>query len=468
MFNLFKRNHKSNEKFYEHSIETAVKINTLSLLEKLYQTSVLALTPEEMAQEITDNVRQGLHLELSGIFFFKKETDTLIPLAFSKSDEFIKNTTSLESSFAGIKITGIANHNFLKKVVYSQTDTMTDNLEDLYQGLVSSESLEQIKTKSGIETILLYPLIKNQEVLGVLFLAFNRDYANLNRFEQSSIKSIINVIALLLSKAYSDKNLQVSYEIEKKGREQMKHAYEMEKKAKEEIQELDKNKSEFMLITQHHLRTPLSVNIGFLDLLLTGSFGKVPKKINDALLKLQESTQKEIKVVDELLDVSSYQMGKEVIQLLPGTDMEELLEEALKDLKIQAEEKGIYLKFKKEGNIPKILADQTKLKLALINIIDNCVKYTKRGGVTVILKSENNKLLILIKDTGIGILKESLPDLFDQTFHRGEEAQKIFASGKGIGLFLSGKIIRGHHGKIWVESEGKGKGAIFHIELPII
>lgn len=77
-------------------------------------------------------------------------------------------------------------------------------------------------------------------------------------------------------------------------------------------------------------------------------------------------------------------------------------------------------------------------------------------------------MIILVKDTGMGIAKEALPHLFNQTFHRSAEAQKIFAVGKGIGLFLSGKIIEGHHGKVWAESEGQGRGAVFHIELPVV
>ena len=294
------------------------------------------------------------------------------------------------------------------------------------------------------------------------------DYSTLSNFEKESIKNCLDVTALLLDKAYLYKNLQASYEIEKIGKEQAKRAYEVERKAKEDVQELDKNKTEFMLITQHHLRTPLSVNAGFLDLLTQGEFGKIPKKINDIILELKESTDKEIKVVNELLDVSSYQLGKELTKLIPGVDIEDLLNETLKDLKIQAEKKGIYLKFEKEGVIPKISSDRTKLKIALTNIIDNCVKYTKQGGVTIILKSDNGTVIILVKDTGMGIAKELLPNLFNHTFQRSEEAKKQFAVGKGIGLFLSGKIIEGHHGKIWAESEGEGKGSTFHIELPVV
>lgn len=294
---------------------------------------------------------------------------------------------------------------------------------------------------------------------------FNKSTEKLiiSNFEEGKAKNSLKELSNDLQQKIDNQTRDIT-----KAYQSQRLAYELERKANKELKELDESKTQFMLITQHHLRTPLSVNMGYLDLLISGQFGKIPAKIKHVISEVQDSTQKEINVVNELLDVSSYQLGKEVIQLVPGVNMEALFEETLKDLRVEAEKKGIYLKFEKEGIIPAIPADRTKLRLALTNIIDNCIKYTIEGGVTVTLKTQNNKLLITIKDTGMGLTKAQIPNLFNQTFHRGEQAQKMFAVGKGIGLFLSGKIIEGHHGKIWVESEGEGKGSAFHIELPIV
>ena len=126
------------------------------------------------------------------------------------------------------------------------------------------------------------------------------------------------------------------------------------------------------------------------------------------------------------------------------------------------------MKFQKSGSISEILADKGQLKIALTNVIDNCIRYTDKGGVAVKIKENNNKVLITIKDTGIGMSKDMVQSLFNQAFNRGQEAQKISAVGKGIGLYLSSKIIESHKGKIWAESEGQGKGSTFYIELPIV
>src|SRR3989344_390213 len=97
----FGQNKKITEKLYEQNLELAVKNKTLSLLEKLYQTSVLTLMPQEMAEKITGIIRQDLNLELAGVLTFEKATDTLAPLAFSKSERLAKTLDTLGFLFSG-------------------------------------------------------------------------------------------------------------------------------------------------------------------------------------------------------------------------------------------------------------------------------------------------------------------------------------------------------------------------------
>jgi hypothetical protein len=207
--------------------------------------------------------------------------------------------------------------------------------------------------------------------------------------------------------------------------------------------------------------------MGYLDLLLTGMFGKVPKKISEILVKIKGATQGEIKIVNDLLNISAFQMGKNVLQAEDGVDVVKIIKEIFDSQAMEMKERGLYSKINAEGDIPTIFADKSKLTAALTNIIDNAIKYTKKGGITALLSAEENKLSVFIKDTGMGISKECLSKLFSSTFERCSDARKAFAVGKGIGLYLSYKIIELHGGKIWAESEGQGKGATFCIELPI-
>ncbi len=458
MFNFSSRTKKITEKLYEQNLELAVKNKTLSLLEELYQKSVLNLTPEEIAREITNIIRKDLNLELVGVLIFKKETDTLVPLAFSKSERLAKTLNKLGFLLDAITILDISKHSFFQKVIYHQLDAITDNLQEVFGKLIKQEDLQEIKKQSHIKTVLLFPLIEGNKALGTLLLGFNREYSALNIFEKASIKSFVNVIALLLDKAYLYKNLQDSYEVTKR-------AYAIEKRAKEELEKLDKIKNQFLAQTQHDLRTPLGIIRDYCDLLAGGTFGKQPKKVLDILKRIQIVAENKIKDVNNFLDTTQFQLGKKVVSLKPGIELNAILKEIISGLTLQAESKGIYLTFKNLAKSIMISADREKIKAALFNIIDNSIKYTPKGGVHVEVKNHDT-VKITVSDTGIGIPKEKINTLFDTAFERGDQAKKTFATGRGIGLYLSSQIIKAHNGKIWVQSEGEGKGSVFHVELP--
>jgi len=251
-------------------------------------------------------------------------------------------------------------------------------------------------------------------------------------------------------------------------KEKVERAYEVEKKAHQELKKLNDVKTQFSMAAQHHLRTPLTSMNGYLDLLLSGSYGKIPKRVKDILKKFDASTANEIKIVNELLDISQFQMGKEVVSLSDNARIEDIIEETVGDVAFEAEKKGIYIKTDIQKNLPAIRADLKKLKMAVCNIIDNAVKYTQKGGVVIKVRSYKDKLVVAVRDTGAGIPKECQKDLFDKLFERSREAEKMFVTGRGIGLWITSRIVRGHKGRIWVESAGEGKGSEFFIELPIL
>jgi len=263
---------------------------------------------------------------------------------------------------------------------------------------------------------------------------------------------------------------ELNKNLEKKVKEQTKEireAYEIEKEARESLERINDAKTQFIMATQHYLRTPLASMQGYIDLLRGGTYGRVPKKIQDVVEKFAVSTGNEIKIVNDLLDISQFQLGKQVV--FPGdvVKLSELIKEAIADLKLEAEKKGIALTMDAPDNIPTIRADLQKLKMAIYNIIDNAVKYTQKGSVTIRLENKKDKVLMIVKDTGTGIPKERQKDLFNKLFERGEGAMKMFATGRGIGLWITYRIIDAHKGKIWAESEGENKGSAFFIELPI-
>jgi signal transduction histidine kinase len=260
------------------------------------------------------------------------------------------------------------------------------------------------------------------------------------------------------------KEIEQREKIEKIEKE-LQRAYEIEKKANEQLKALDETKNQFFMAIQHHLRTPLTSMRGYSDLLLEGSYGKMPKKVKEVVERFKISTVSLINMVKDFLDITQFQLGKKVVSPKEGVNLSNILKQIVDDIQLEADKKNIYLKLEKIENCL-ILADESKLQVALVNVIDNCVKYTEKGGVTIKLKVENDSVKIEVKDTGMGISKERLEKLFSSPFERTEQSKKSFATGRGIGLFLSQQIIKAHNGKLWAESEGEGKGSIFFIELP--
>ncbi len=174
-------------------------------------------------------------------------------------------------------------------------------------------------------------------------------------------------------------------------------------------------------------------------------------------------------MVNDFLNMAQFQLGKGVVTLKPGVKVPPILQELVEELSFKAESRGIYLKLEKSKQDFVINADAEKLKAALFNIIDNSVKYTVKGGATIKIYNSDDKKFVIIetKDTGIGIDPEKAKTLFEQQFERSEAAKKVSAVGSGIGLYLSGQIIKLHNGKVWAKSEGEGKGSTFYVELPI-
>jgi len=449
MFNFFNGSKKITEKLYEQNLELAIKNKTLFLLGKLYETSTLTLTPEEMAQAIVGIIQKDLNLESAGILRFEKKNDTLTPLAFSYSNRYAQTLHTMGLSLNERTISHVSQNKFLFTALNNKTENITQDLSNVF--VTTKENLETIKNNTHLRTTLVYPITIGKEVWGVLLLGFNRNYDKFSTFEKESMKAFINPIGLLLYKAYLYKSVQ--------------KAYAVEKKAKEELERLDTFKDQFLMTTQHNLRTPLTSMMGYTDLILSGNFGKQNKKTTEVVKKFQVLVDGMIKMVNDFLDMAQFQLGRDVVSLKPNIDIGPILNEIVQELAFKAESKGVYVKLQKPKEVLSINADRQKLKAAIFNIIDNAVKYTTEGGVSITVKRDNN-LTIVIADTGIGIAKEKTQTIFDQMFVRSEEAKKVSSLGSGVGLYLSNQIIKSHHGRIWVESEGQGKGSTFYIELP--
>jgi signal transduction histidine kinase len=137
-------------------------------------------------------------------------------------------------------------------------------------------------------------------------------------------------------------------------------------------------------------------------------------------------------------------------------------------LREAANKKNLGLIYEEPGFLPLVAINERGIREALYNIIDNGIKYTEQGGVTIKSSLAGKYVLVSISDTGIGMKEVDSLGLFKRTFDRGDKAREINTTGKGIGLYLAGQMIFANGGNIWVISGGKNAGATFFIELPVV
>lgn len=237
--------------------------------------------------------------------------------------------------------------------------------------------------------------------------------------------------------------------------------------AYEELKRLDKAKSEFISIASHQLRTPLTAIKGYISMMREKLYGKPPEKMEKPLENIYLSNERLIKLVNDLLNVSRIEAGRMEMKL-EKLSLEDIIISIVEELKNVAKENDIYLKWEKPKKpLPKIFVDRDKIRQAIMNMVDNAIRYTEKGGVTINAKIQDTRYKIQISDTGVGLTKYELSKMFE-SFSRGMAGTRLYTEGVGLGLYIARRFIEMHKGKVWGESKGKGKGSQFFIELPIV
>lgn len=321
-------------------------------------------------------------------------------------------------------------------------------------------------------------LIAAQALMVALVILIGSEFA----FAESNVNKILIGITLALSMAFGWMLVRsVKLEVERK--EQLQTVSDKLSQANDQLRKLDNAKTEFISIASHQLRTPLTAIKGFVSLIMEGSYGKVEPKVQDALKKVYISNEHLAQLVEDLLNISRIESGRMQYDF-KLCKVESILTELRDNFTLAAKDKGLYLDVKiPETPLPEVEMDSGKIREVISNLIDNALKYTKKGGVTVqteILntKSETrnniqnskleiqNSIRITVSDTGIGVPESEMPYIFSK-FSRGKDTSRLSVSGTGLGLYVGKAMIEAHQGRIWAESQGSEQGSKFTIELPV-
>lgn len=241
----------------------------------------------------------------------------------------------------------------------------------------------------------------------------------------------------------------------------------------ETIRQLSQAKSEFISIVSHQLRTPLTAMKGYASLLLEGTYGKFDARARSPVENIYKSNERLINLVNDLLNLSRIEAGKMEMDF-QKTQIEDIISSVVGELEMEARKKNIDLIWSASPEpLPQVLADRDKMRHIILNLVDNGIRYTDKGSVTIRLKWQmtndriRDKIIIEIQDTGDGMTPEELSRLFE-SFSRGNAGTKLWTEGTGLGLYIVKKFIEMNHGRVWAESPGRGKGSTFFVELPVL
>lgn len=241
------------------------------------------------------------------------------------------------------------------------------------------------------------------------------------------------------------------------------------------VEKLEENlRSEFVSTASHEMRTPIAAIEGYLALALNPKIANVDERGRNLLEKAHAVTKHLSQLFVDLLTSAKAEDGR-LASYPKIIELGEVLEQITDAARFTAQKKGLELKYVLSAG-PEVRGehvvrplfyvhvDPNRIREVLQNLVDNAVKYTVDGSVTIALTGDTSVAQVQIKDTGVGIPEEDIPHLF-QKFYRVDNSMTRSVGGTGLGLFISKKIVELYSGRIWVESQA-GKGSTFFINLP--
>jgi signal transduction histidine kinase len=236
------------------------------------------------------------------------------------------------------------------------------------------------------------------------------------------------------------------------------------REARDAAQAANRAKDHFLAVLSHELRTPLTPALTAIQEMEGDP--SLPESLREPVQMIRRNIQLEVKLIDDLLDLTRISRGKLELNLQPS-DAHQTIRQVLAicDSDIRGKSQTVDMQLDATEHV--VLADPARFHQVLWNLLKNAVKFTAEGGrITVRSRSAGEQFEVSISDSGIGIEPQMLPRIFD-AFEQGGQAITRQFGGVGLGLAISRAIVEQHHGRLTASSDGVGKGATFTLELPV-
>lgn len=441
-----------NEQMYMKNLELSETNKTLSLLRKIDDAILTSVTnTAQIGQDVANIIIADADFKGVLIVLYDKNENIITELATAPAGLMEQVKLLLNKDLHGIVTSMDIDDNIIVRAIKQNKLMVTEKLHDLITPHFTSEQSSTLQKNSNIQSAVVYPMMVHGEVIGAMAIGLDQHYADASDYKKDLVSRLVNITGIAIDNALLYQRIQ---------------------DANERLKQLDELKDEFVSVASHELRTPMTAIKSYLWLALAGKGGELTEKMRFYLDRSYTSTNRLIKLVNDMLNVSRIESGRMSFEI-QKVDMPSLVEEMISEVKPRADELGIKIVSPSQEDIkkmklPPVLADPDKIKEIMINLIGNSLKFTQRGGaISISYEVSQDSVLIHVMDTGEGIEAVDITKLFQKfSLIRGSyQTNKQSSQGTGLGLYISKMIMKEHGGDIWAESPGRGKGATFSFSL---
>jgi signal transduction histidine kinase len=237
-----------------------------------------------------------------------------------------------------------------------------------------------------------------------------------------------------------------------------------EQQAREAAEAANRAKDDFLAMVSHELRSPLNAILGWTRILRSSNVDE--ETVERALETIERSAKSQAQMIEDLLDVSRVINGNLRLNLIE-VDLSNIIKRLLEATYPAAEAKQIQIHTKYDEGVGVVMGDPDRLQQIFANLLSNAVKFTpESGSIEIRVKQAESQVQVSIKDTGVGISADFLPQVFER-YKQGRNEHKRKHKGLGLGLAIARHLIEMHNGRIAVHSDGEGFGSTFTVFLPV-
>jgi len=425
---------------------------------QLYSVASALLVPDEQTLDATLRQLDQFGYDYDRLQFVAKDEAELLDEVRKDYDQFIHIVTRVvELLRAGKAHEG-------RELQLAQVSPLADRLERLTNQLVNraaADMVASIETSQGAYLTSRWVVIGS--AVGSIGLALILGYA----FSWSLIGPVKEMDARLKQIASGD----FSQHVEVLNRDELGTLAANLNRMNDELGQLyqqletaNRHKSDFLASMSHEFRTPLNAIIGYGRLVRRATKGQISPLQRENLQDLLNNAERLLNLIDSLLDFAKIEAGKMAVRVEP-VRVSEIIHGAASTIESILNSASVRLVREIAPDIPPLNTDREKLRQIILNLLGNAVKFTERGEIRIAACQQNGSLKLVVSDTGIGIEKKDLDQIFEK-FHQGDLSSSKKYRGTGLGLAIVKQFVNLLGGEITVESE-VGKGSVFTVTLPL-